>query len=230
LKSRDPPPAFINLQFLAGQLAQFAIGMQALDEHDLSRAEAASAQFDAELWRISNRLKDEEDAKSKGKDNKKPDAGPPKLEVMPDALPKPLVNTLSIMSLELRAGLLTAKKQNDEAKRLYARAAREEKNLGYNEPPAYIRPVGETKAAAFMAASDWTDAKDAYKEALVDRPRSGFPLYGIAMASERAGDITAARTEYADFLAAWKSADFELPQLAHARSYLAAHNGDIATK
>jgi hypothetical protein len=230
LKSGDPPPALINLQFLAGQLAQFALGMQALDGHDLSRAEAASAQLDAELWRISNRLKDEEDAKSKEKDNKKPDAGPPKLEVMPDAMPKPLVNTLSIMSLELRAGLLTAKKQNDEAKRLYARAAREEKQLGYREPPAYIRPVAETEAAAFMAASDWTDAKDAYKEALVDRPRSGFPLYGIAMASERAGDITAARTEYADFLAAWKSADFDLPQLAHARSYLAAHNGDIATK
>jgi hypothetical protein len=34
--------------------------MQALDEHDLARAEVASAQFDAELWRISDRLKDQE--------------------------------------------------------------------------------------------------------------------------------------------------------------------------
>jgi tetratricopeptide (TPR) repeat protein len=57
LKSSDPPPALPNLQFLARQLTQFALGMQALEEHDLPRAEAASAQFDAELWRISNRLK-----------------------------------------------------------------------------------------------------------------------------------------------------------------------------
>jgi len=224
LKPTDPPPALPNLQFLARQLTQFALGMQALDQHDLSRAEAASAQFDAELWRISNRLKDEVDAKAKEKDKKTADAAPLKLQVMPDALPNPLVSNLSIMSLELRAGLLLAKKLTVDAKNLYAQAAREEKALGYREPPAYIRPVGETEAAAFMAASDWTDAKAAYKGALVQRPCSGFPLYGIAMASEQAADIAAATAGYADFLAAWKSADSDLPQLAHARSYLASHN------
>jgi tetratricopeptide (TPR) repeat protein len=232
LKSSDPPSALPNLQFLARQLTQFALGMQALEEHDLSRAEAASAQFDAELWRISNRLKDEADAKAteKDKDKKTADAAPPKLQVMPDALPKPLVNNLSIMSLELRAGLLMAKKLNDDSKKLYAQAAQEEKALGYREPPAYIRPVGETEAAAFMADSDWSEAKAAYREALVERPRSGFPLYGIAMASEQAGDITLAMAGYADFLAAWKSADSDLPQLAHARAYVASHNGVTANK
>ncbi len=233
LKSSDPPAALPNLEFLARQLTQFAFGMQALDAHDLSQAEAASAQFDAGLWRIYNRLKDEkeaEDAKSKEKDKKTADAGPPKLQVMPDALPKPLVSNLSIMSLELRAGLLMAKKQIDEAKKLYAQAGQEEKALGYHEPPAYIRPVGETEAAAFMSASDWTAAKSAYKEALVDRPRSGFPLYGIAISSEQAGDTKAATAEYADFLSAWKSADSDLPQLAHARAYLASHHGGGSSK
>jgi tetratricopeptide (TPR) repeat protein len=232
LKSSDPSPTLPNLQFLARQLTQFALGMQALDQHDLSRAEAASAQFDAELWRISQRLKDEEDAKSKEKeeDKKKSEDVPPKLQLMPDAFPKPLINNLSIMSLELRAGVLMAKKQTAGAKKLYAQAAQEEKALGYYEPPAYIRPVGETEAAAFMAVSDWTDAKAAYKDALAERPRSGFPLYGIALASEQAGDTPAATTEYTEFLAAWKSADSDLPQLAHARSYLASHNGVTASK
>ncbi len=232
LKSGDPPPALPNLQFLARQLTQFAVGMQALEEHDLPRAEAASAEFDAELWRLSNRLKDEADAQAneKDKDTKTADKAPPKLQVMPDALPKPLLNNLSILSLELRGGLFMAKKLTGDAKKLYAQAAREEKALGYREPPAYIRPVGETEAAAFMAASDWTDAKAAYREALVERPRSGFPLYGMAMASELAGDIKAATAGYEDFLAAWKSADSGLPQLAHARSYLASHNGVAASK
>jgi len=232
LKSANPPDALPNLQFFARQLTEFALGMQALDGHELSHAEAASAQFDAGLWRTSQRLKDEENAKSKAKekDKRKPDAGPPKLQVMPDAMPKPLVSNLSIMSLELSAGLLMAKKQSDEAKKLYAQAAREEKELGYREPPAYIRPVGETEAAAFMAASDWTDAKTAYKEALVDRPHSGFPLYGIALASEHAGDITAATTEYSEFLTAWKSADSNLLQFAHARAFVASHTAVAAGK
>ena len=230
LKSSDPAPTLPNLEFLERQLTQFAMGMQALEAHDMSRAETASAQFDAGLWRLSNRLKDEEDAKSKekDKDKKSSDATPPKLQLMPDAFPKPLVNNLSIMSLELRAGLLMAKKQNAEAKKLYAQAAQEEKALGYREPPAFIRPVGETEAAAYMAASDWTAAKAAYKQALVDRPRSGFPLYGIALASEQSGDTKAAATEYTDFLSAWKFADPNLPQLTHARDYLASHGTAVA--
>ncbi len=226
LKSSDPPPALPNLQFLARQLTQFALGMQALDQQDRSRAEAASERFDAELWRLTNRLKDEARAKAKEKDKSKAaaDATPPQLQVMPDALPDPLVSDLSVMSLELRAGLLLAKKLNDDAKKLYLQATQEEKALGYREPPAYIRPVGETEAAAFLSVSDWTDAKAAYQEALVERPHSGFPLYGIAMASERAGEITAAAAGYAEFLAAWKSADSDLLQVAHARSYLDSHS------
>ncbi|MGA7634586.1 MAG: hypothetical protein WCB11_27795, partial [Terriglobales bacterium] len=94
LKSTDPPSVLPNLQFLKRQLTQFALGMQALDQRDLSRAEAASGQFDAELWRISNRLKDEADVKVKDKDIKA-DAAPPKLQVMPDAVPNPLVSYLS---------------------------------------------------------------------------------------------------------------------------------------
>jgi hypothetical protein len=210
-----------NLKFLANQLTQFALGMQALDQHDLSTAEAASGKFDAELWRMYDHAQDEEDTKAKEK--KPADDAPAKVELMPDALADPLVKNLSVMSLELRAGLLVAKKRNDDAKKLYAQAAREEKALGYREPPAYIRPVGETAAAAYMAASNWSDAKTAYKEVLADRPCSGFPLFGIAMASEQAANADAATSEYKDFLAAWKSADPELPQIAHARSYLASH-------
>jgi tetratricopeptide (TPR) repeat protein len=234
LKSADPPSTLPNLQFLARELTQFVLGMRALEQHDQARAETASAQFDAELWRISNRLKDEAEAKDKAKDKDKEkkaaDAAPPKLQIMPDALPDPLVSGLSIMSLELRAGLAIEKKLNDDAKKLYAQAAQEEKALGYREPPAYIRPVGETEAAAFLSVSDWAAAKAAYKDALVERPGSGFPLYGMALASEQAGDATAAAAGYRDFLAAWKSADSDLPQLAHAHAYLAARVGAAAGK
>ena len=228
LKTSEAPAASLpNLGFLARQLTDFAAGMQALEAHDVEKAEELSARLDAELWRISQKLKDEDEARGKKledeKEKKTADAGAPKLQRMPDALPKPLVSNLSIMSLELRAGLLVAKKQADEAKKLFAQAAQEEKTLGYHEPPSYIRPVGETEAAALLAAEGWTDAKAAYKKALVERPRSGFPLYGIAMSSEKAGDIKAAAAEYTEFVEAWQSADPELSQLAHARAFLAEH-------
>jgi hypothetical protein len=50
------------------------------------------------------------------------------------------------------------------------------------------------------------------------------------MASEQAGDIAAATAGYVDFLTAWKSADSDLPQLAHARAYLSSHNGVTASE
>src|SRR5262249_25452767 len=65
LKSANP--TLPNLKFLASQLTLFAQGMQALDHHDISAAEAVSQQFDAELWRMSDHAKDEANIKEKEK-------------------------------------------------------------------------------------------------------------------------------------------------------------------
>jgi tetratricopeptide (TPR) repeat protein len=131
------------------------------------------------------------------------------------------VKSLSVLSLELRASLLTAQGNITETKKLFAHAAQAEKALGYREPPAYIRPVGEAEGAALITAGDWADARKAYERALHERPKSGFALYGIALCSEKSGDLAAAAKEYADFLAAWKDADPGLDQLRHARNYFA---------
>jgi tetratricopeptide (TPR) repeat protein len=210
-----------NLRFLMQQLTDFAAGMQAVEARDLSKAEESSARLDAALGRMSNLPKESSGMKSKATD--KASLTPLKLEVMPDAKLAPLLKSLSIMSLELRASLLAAKNQIAEAKKLFAQAAQQEKALGYREPPAYIRPVGETEATALIAAGDWIGARAAYQQALLERPRSGFSLYGIAVCSEKASDSAAAAREYADFLSAWKDADPSLTQMAHARDFVAQH-------
>jgi tetratricopeptide (TPR) repeat protein len=222
LNASEPPAELTNLGFLARGLTDFSAGMRALDAQDMTKAEESSIRLDGELWRISQEQKDAK--KAEARETKTADAGPPKIQLMPDALPDPLVNDLSVMSLELRAALMMRGKKTEDAKKLFEQAVEEEKALGYREPPIYIRPVGETEAAALMAAGEWADAKAAYKRALAERPRSGFPLYGIAMCSEQAGDVVAATTEYADFMEAWKDADPDLPQLAHARAFLAGHS------
>jgi hypothetical protein len=222
LKAHAPLAGLPNLDFLARQLALFAADMQAVEANDLSQAEESSTRFDGALWRTSQQAKHSPETPAMAAGTQPP-AGPPRLQLLPDALLEPLLSTLSVMSLELRASLLMAQKHGTEAKSLFAQASQEEKKLGYREPPTYIRPVAETEAAALMAIGDWADAKSAYQKALVQRPRSGFALYGIAMCSEKAGHSVAAAKEYAEGLAAWKNADPVLTQVIHAQTYVAEH-------
>ena len=211
-----------NLRFLSAELRDFAMGMRALDQNGISEAEAASARMDAGLWR----LKQMEDEQPKGKkDEKKPadaKAEPPMIPILPDAESGPLVKALTIQSLELRAGVLVAQGKADEGRKLYTIAAAKEKGLGYHEPPYYIRPVGETEAAALLKAKDYSGAKAAYEAALVERPASGFPLYGLARVQELSGDQTAAKAGYRAFLKAWPRADPTLPEVVHAREVAAS--------
>jgi tetratricopeptide (TPR) repeat protein len=228
LKSASEPTALQpNLRFLEGQLAQFAAGMQSVETGDLAKAQEASSKFDAELWRMSQQSKDAPGMASMAPTNP---TDPLKLQIMPDALIDPLMKSMSVMSLELRASWMTLDKQADAAKKLFAEAEKEEKDLGYREPPYYVRPVGETEAAALMAVGDYADAKVAYQHALAERPKSGFPLYGIALCDERQGNAAAAAKEYSDFLAAWKSADPDLAQLNHARTFVTQRSGSTTAQ
>ena len=216
LETAKPGDKLENLQFLAGQLKEFTIGMQAVQMGDLAAAQNASLQLDAELWRMSQRLKD-----APKKKKEKP-AIPVMTPVLPDAQAAPLLASLSIMSLELRAAILVEQKHLPEAKALFAQASQEEKALGYREPPTYIRPVGEAEGSALMRAGDYSDAHKAYEAALAERPKSGFPLFGMARSSEAAGDAATAAKEYAQFVDAWKEGNPDLPPMAHAREFLAA--------
>jgi tetratricopeptide (TPR) repeat protein len=212
-----------HLRFLRDELRHFATGMQALATGDAGAAEMASAQMDAGLWRESRDAKAAADAKADAKAQSapaKPDsaAKPPSAPLNPDADLDPLVTALSIASQELRGGVLLAQNKAGAAKKMYGEALAAEKKLGYHEPPGYIRPVAETEAEALLRAKDYAGAKAAYQAALVERPKSGWELYGIARADELAGNTAAAQTEYAEFLKAWPSADATLPEVTHAKA------------
>jgi tetratricopeptide (TPR) repeat protein len=219
-----------NLRFLAAELSSYARGMKALEQGNVAAAQSASAEMDAGLWRVQqdqaarDEAKKAEAQKDKAKQDGKAKDAPPTEMVMPDADPAPLMKSLSITSVELRASVLVAEAKLDEAKRLFAQARADEKKLGYHEPPYYIRPVGETEAAALLRAKDYVGARAAYQAALAERPNSGFGLYGLARATELSGDAAAARAAYQAFLKAWPSADPALPEIAHARSVVDAQS------
>ena len=203
--------AMPRMEFLAGGLAQFALGMQSVEAQQPEAGERHAVLLDAALWRMGQQIKAEEAEQAK--------KGP----LSADPMPKPLLAMLSIMSLELRGSLLASQKNVAEAEKMFAMAQREEKELGYHEPPFYIRPVAESEAAAMMTAGFWPEAKEAFLRAEKDRPRSGFALYGVAQALEKSGDVGGAGLGYRDFLSAWKDADGGLPQVQHAREWVRAH-------
>jgi len=222
------PAGQVNLRFLARELHSFAAAMRAVESGDVRAAQQASTDFDAGLWRATQEFKDKQAAdkateKAASKNAKAAPPARPQITLHSDAYLDPLEKMLSVMSLELRGSILAAQKQTADAKAEFEKAASEEKDLGYHEPPYYIRPVGETEAAALMAAGDFGGAAAAYQKVLTERPRSGYPLYGIALVAEKIGETTSAAETYADFLKAWSNADADLPQVAHARAFLAAH-------
>ena len=223
-KSSRPPAGQVNLQLLARELNSFGSAMQAVESGDVASAIPASAEFDAELWRATQDVKDKQAAEKEASAKAKPaPAGAPQVNVRSDAYIDPLLKMLAVMSLESRGSILAARKHTAESKKIFEQAAREEKDLGYHEPPNYIRPVGETEAAALLAADDFAGAAAAYQKALIERPKSGFALYGVALVAEKSGDSAAAAETYTDFLKAWNHADPDLPQIAHARAFLSAH-------
>jgi tetratricopeptide (TPR) repeat protein len=206
-----------HMEFLAGGLSQFALGMQSVEAHEPDVAERHSVLLDSSLWRMSQEIKDQEAKEKKA-------AAPTGNQSMsPDPLAQPLLKMLSIMSLELRASMLATQNNVPEAEKLFACARREEKELGYHEPPFYIRPVAESQAAAMMTAGKWPDAKAAFQQALVERPNSGFALYGIAQVTEKGGDTVATTVAYKQFLSAWKTADPGLPEVVHAQQWVSQH-------
>jgi tetratricopeptide (TPR) repeat protein len=214
-----------NLRFLAAELTAFATGMKALEQGDTAAAQAASDRMDAGLWRTQHESESGDDAKKKLDElMKKVQAGnsqTPTLQISPDAMSGPLLQSLSVASIELRAGVLAAQGHPDQARKKYADAIAEEKKLGYHEPPMYIRPVGENEAVALIRLKDYNGAKSAYEDALKERPNSGFALYGLAHVRELSGDKAGARDAYATFLKAWPSADPSLPEIAHAHAMVA---------
>lgn len=220
------PQNLPNLQVLANALAAFARGMMRVEAKDSPAAGKESTELDAQLWRLSQQL-DEQAVTLK---TQKKDTAKPQNQAQPtDQNLGNMVKNMAILSLELRAAILMPNGKIDEAEALLSEARRKETELGYHEPPAFIRPVAEQEAELLLSAAKPAESEKAWKQALADRPNSGFPLYGLALVAEQSGDAAKTAAAYQSFLASWKIADATLPQVKHAQAWLATHSSKPAT-
>jgi tetratricopeptide (TPR) repeat protein len=205
LEASKPPAELKNLTALRASLLDYTRGMAALDKGDRT----AAARFSKSL-----------DESVAAKPAEVPMAAMPGMPPSKDAMAVPVHSFLDVAAMELRAAVLMAQGAAD-ADAAFLKATAAERALGYREPPYYIRPVAETRGDSLMRAKRFADAKKAYQAALVERPNSGFPLYGIAQADVAAGDKVAADADFQTLLNAWKSADAAMPQMVAARAWSA---------
>jgi tetratricopeptide (TPR) repeat protein len=207
LEASKPPADLKNLITLRAELLDYTHGMAALDKGDTGAAADLSKTLDASVA-------------AKPID---PPMNMPGMIVSKDVLAVPVHSFMDVAARELHATLLMAQGKASEADAAFAKATEAETALGYREPPYYIRPVSETRGDALMRAKRYADAKQAYQAALVERPNSGFPLYGIAQADLAVGDKAAVRADFTALLSAWKTADAGLPQIVSANAWVSAN-------
>ena len=209
LQASKPSAELKNLTAMRTSLLDYTRGMAALDKGDVNAAADFSKSLDERVA-----IKPVEPVIPMSM---------PGMMLAKDVLAMPVHSFLDVAALELHAAVLMAQGNTADADAAFAKATEAESVLGYREPPYYIRPVSETRGDALMRARRFADAKKAYQAALIERPNSGFPLYGIAQADNAAGDNTAANTDFQALLTAWKSADPSLPQVLAAKAWISTH-------
>ena len=185
----------------------YARAMQALERGEIDGAARESDTLDALLWRL---MRDRTDHADKTDD---------KAEALNNVAQR-VEKILSVASKELAGNVASHRGSYERAKELLHQAVEAEKKLGYSEPPQYSRPALESLGYAAIRAGKWDEARDAFRQVLAARPRSGFGYYGIALAYDKEGNRDAAARAYQDFLDSWKHADGDLETVRAAKRSL----------
>ncbi len=207
LRDSQPNPELKNLVGLRLSMLDYTEGMAALETGDVKTAEHAADDLDERL-------------KTKPAEAKESMPAMMMAGMSKDAMAGPVKSYLDVAAMELRASVLLAQGRGVESDAMFTKAAEAEKALGYREPPYYIRPVGEARGDALMRAKRYGEAKRAYESALVERPNSGYALFGIAQADEAAKRTSDTTADYSRLMRAWEHADADLPQLKTARAWM----------
>ena len=209
LEASAPDASLVNLVGLRTSLLEYTRGMAGVLAGDLGTAAKESAALEERLKKapVEEASMPMGMAAASGK----------------DVMAKPVHGVLAVAEMELRGSVLMAEGKTAEAQVVFDQAVAAERGLGYHEPPSLIRPVEETRGDALLRAGKAAEAKQAYAAALVERPNSGYALYGLAQADVAAKDAAGATAEYRALLKAWAGADAGLPQVQTAKAWMAGH-------
>lgn len=115
----------------------------------------------------------------------------------------PATDLVTMASDVARGHFATAQGRYDEAIELYRKAIAIESRIPYQEPPYWYYPVNQSLGAALFLAGRPTEASEAFRAALVQTPRNGWALYGLARSEEAQGRKVEAEAARQAFVRAW---------------------------
>ena len=92
-----------------------------------------------------------------------------------------------------------------------------------SQPPYPIIPANELCGTLLLELNRPADAQVQFLQTLKRTPRRPKAIYGLAQVAEVTGDMAAATQHYQEFLAVWKNADRDRPEIATAKEFLAKH-------
>ena len=92
-----------------------------------------------------------------------------------------------------------------------------------SQPPNPIIPARELFGTLLMDLNRPADAREQFLRTLNRTPGRPKAIYGLAQAAQATGDLDVAQQRYKEFLALWKNADPDRPEVAIANEFLAKH-------
>jgi tetratricopeptide (TPR) repeat protein len=129
---------------------------------------------------------------------------------------------LTLQAKEARAFAATASGNEAEAvAKMNEAVAIEDSIDDLSQPPYPVIPAHELFGTLLIELNRPTDAREQFVQALKRTPGRPKSIYGLAQAAQATGDRGEARKRYAEFLALWKNADPDRPELAIANEFLA---------
>ncbi|MFY9552808.1 MAG: hypothetical protein WAU32_16805 [Thermoanaerobaculia bacterium] len=90
-----------------------------------------------------------------------------------------------------------------------------------SQPPYPIIPGHELFGTLLMELKRPADAREQFLQTLERTPSRPKAIYGIGQAAQATGDQGMAQQRYKEFLALWKNADRDRPEIAAAKEFLA---------
>ena len=89
-----------------------------------------------------------------------------------------------------------------------------------SQPPYPPIPANELCGYLLLEFNRSAEATNYFQKALLRTPNRPKAIFGLAQAAQALGDNETARKRYEQFLAVWKTADPDRPELARARKLL----------
>jgi tetratricopeptide (TPR) repeat protein len=93
-----------------------------------------------------------------------------------------------------------------------------------SQPPYPAIPANELCGNLLLQLNRPAEATVYFQKALSRTPNRPKVIFGLARAAQLQGDTETAKKRYEEFLAIWRSADSDRPELAMAREFVRSHH------